>query len=354
MAFEVRPMTHPRSIGIGYQGFTGNVATPPTMRQRGIGFTPQTASGELTADNPAGAGPSSIFAPIQTPASDVGRKTTLDDVYSFYNQYLGRDPVFGKEVGGAAEGSAPGTGTTGRLGNSFTSVLNQVRGSQEFKDRVSQGLRPTSRNPFTGKTGAPGTLSYAKGGEIDEKVVGTGQETGRRYVIGEAGPERVTPIGPPTEGGMRPPTGPGGHVFDPGAYEGYTIGGINQERMAQLNEFAPDLSDADKEYFATEQADKYGVFFPPLLGGVRDGKNFYFSSGVQRTYEGRVGEAAGKYYTRDPAPEETLDEAAAHRGQTYYQYPGRPTRPTDIMGRGAVPPPVANSGEVGRPVKRGQ
>ncbi|HET7713837.1 MAG TPA: hypothetical protein VFK94_06380 [Patescibacteria group bacterium] len=197
-------MTYPRTIPFGREGFANpTIAKPPTPKERGIKFEPKEASAETTMDNPPGAGPASIFAPIQTPSDQADRTTTLADLYSMYNQYLGRNPIFGEEAGGAAEGWVnPETGERqGRMGLNFTTSLNQIRGSQEFKNRVAAGFRPKNMDPFTGKVNpnptTSGTLFYAKGGTIKEPVFGTGLMSGKHYMIGEEGPEKVTPISRP-------------------------------------------------------------------------------------------------------------------------------------------------------------
>lgn len=129
--------------------------------------------------------------------------TTMADIYSMYNQYLGRDPIAGEEVGGAAEGWVnPATGERqGRIGLPFNVALNQIRFSQEAKNRIAMGGRPKNMNPYTGVENtngtSNGTLWYAKGGVIKEPVSGVGMKTGKHYMMGEAGPERVTPMRPP-------------------------------------------------------------------------------------------------------------------------------------------------------------
>jgi len=57
------------------------------------------------------------------------------------------------------------------------------------------GYRPVmdANNQYTGQNEAYDVKSYAQGGMIDEPVIGIGQRTGKRYVFGEAGPEKVTP-----------------------------------------------------------------------------------------------------------------------------------------------------------------
>lgn len=49
------------------------------------------------------------------------------------------------------------------------------------------------------------TNMFAKGGTINEPVVGQGLETGQRYVFGEAGPEKVTPVRQRLEAGSGTP-----------------------------------------------------------------------------------------------------------------------------------------------------
>lgn len=206
MSFSLRPMVHPRSVPYGYSNYIGNMSLPPTTAQRGVPFNARQASAETSADNPPVAGPASIFAPRQMPVDQSGRLTTLADLYSMYNQYLGRNPVLGTEAGGAAEGWVnPATGERqGRVGLPFTVALNQIRGSQEAKNRIAAGVAPRNMDPFTGtenRGGAStGTLWYAKGGTIREPVFGVGMMSGKHYMMGEAGPEKVIPFRPPNRG----------------------------------------------------------------------------------------------------------------------------------------------------------
>jgi phage-related minor tail protein len=59
-----------------------------------------------------------------------------------------------------------------------------------------------------GSTGTLGKKIMAKGGIIDEPVMGVGARTGREYLIGEAGPEAVVPL----SGGKGAMPAPGGGV----------------------------------------------------------------------------------------------------------------------------------------------
>lgn len=60
-----------------------------------------------------------------------------------------------------------------------------------------------------GSTGVLGKKIMAKGGIIDEPVMGIGARTGREYLIGEAGPEAVVPLSG-GKGAMPAPGGGGG------------------------------------------------------------------------------------------------------------------------------------------------
>lgn len=62
----------------------------------------------------------SNFQQSERAENPPGRTTTLDDIYSMYNQYLGRDPVFGSE-------------TQGRVGQNYNSTMQDIMNSDEAR-----------------------------------------------------------------------------------------------------------------------------------------------------------------------------------------------------------------------------
>ena len=78
------------------------------------------------------------------------------------------------------------------------------------------------------KAGAAAGLEFARGGTIREPVIGRGQNTGRKYTIGENGPEDVIPKGAQREQGKEVK-----QVFNINAQTG-PDGKIAQESMQQI------------------------------------------------------------------------------------------------------------------------
>jgi hypothetical protein len=113
-----------------------------------------------------GTGGAAAAPPASTAAP---RLTTLADIYFFYNNYLGRDPEWGVEAGGAAEAEG------GRIGKTYDDVMKEISNSEEARNRLAAGYKPP-KDPATGLPwGAAGAAAKPK----DEKKKTTKTTAGR-------------------------------------------------------------------------------------------------------------------------------------------------------------------------------
>lgn len=109
-------------------------ATPATPAVPGV-----SPAVPATPASPAAPRPTTPTTPT-APAAAPPRLTTVQDIYALYQNYLGRNPVWGKEVG---------IPNDPRIGATFSSVLNAIMNSPEAKMVAAAGWRPP-KDPHTG------------------------------------------------------------------------------------------------------------------------------------------------------------------------------------------------------------